>query len=49
MKTKKNIIKMKTNANESDEDISGFPRYVLNQLKIFVPVGIDIKIVTPEK
>ena len=27
----------------------GFPRYVLNQLKIFVPVGKDIKIVTPEK
>ena len=26
-----------------------FPRYVLNQLKIFVPVGKDIKIVTPEK
>merc|ERR1711971_1305032 len=25
----------------------GFPRYVLNQLKIFVPVGKDIKIVTP--
>jgi hypothetical protein len=24
----------------------GFPRYVLNQLKIFVPVGKDIKIVT---
>ena len=27
----------------------GFPRYVLNQLKIFVPVGKDIKIVTPVK
>ena len=27
----------------------GFPRYVLNQLKIFVAVGKDIKIVTPEK
>ena len=27
----------------------GFPRYVLNQLKIFVPVGKEIKIVTPEK
>ena len=26
-----------------------FPRYVLNQLKIFVPVGKDIKIVTPVK
>jgi hypothetical protein len=25
------------------------PRYVLNQLKIFVAVGKDIKIVTPEK
>jgi len=25
------------------------PRYVLNQLKIFVPVGKDIKIVTPVK
>ena len=25
------------------------PRYVLNQLKIFVPVGKDMKIVTPEK
>merc|ERR1712032_584089 len=24
-----------------------FPRYELNQLKIFVPVGKDIKIVTP--
>ena len=28
---------------------AGLPRYVLNQLKIFVPVGKDIKIVTPEK
>ena len=27
----------------------GFPRYVLNQLKIFVPVGKDMKIVTPVK
>ena len=27
----------------------GFPRYVDNQLKIFVPVGKDIKIVTPVK
>ena len=27
----------------------GFPRYELNQLKIFVPVGKDIKIVTPVK
>merc|ERR1712194_877250 len=27
----------------------GLPRYVLNQLKIFVPVGKDIKIVTPVK
>ena len=27
----------------------GFPRYVLNQLKIFVPVGKDIKIVTAVK
>merc|ERR1711990_988403 len=27
----------------------GFPRYVLNQLKIFVPVGKDIKTVTPVK
>ncbi len=27
----------------------GFPRYVINQLKIFVPVGKDIKIVTPVK
>ena len=27
----------------------GFPRYVPNQLKIFVPVGKDIKIVTPVK
>ena len=27
----------------------GFPRYVVNQLKIFVPVGKDIKIVTPVK
>ena len=28
---------------------AGLPRYVLFQLKIFVPVGNDIKIVTPEK
>jgi hypothetical protein len=27
----------------------GLPRYVLNQLKIFVAVGKDIKIVTPVK
>jgi cytochrome c oxidase subunit 1 len=27
----------------------GFPRYVLNQLKIFVPVGREIRIVTPVK
>ena len=27
----------------------GLPRYVLNQLKILVPVGKDIKIVTPVK
>ena len=27
----------------------GFPRYVVNQLNILVPVGKDIKIVTPVK
>merc|ERR1712079_644063 len=44
----------KNRSAKSDELVlscnnGGFPRYVLNQLKIFVPVGKDIKIVTPEK
>merc|ERR1712018_161690 len=41
----------KNRSAKSDELVlscnnGGFPRYVLNQLKIFVPVGKDIKIVT---
>ena len=32
-----------------EENKDWVPRYVLNQLKIFVPVGKDIKIVTPVK
>ena len=36
---------MKTGELALNRINGGFPRYVLNQLKIFVPVGKDIKIV----
>ena len=40
----------KISPNDAEQDliskIRGLPRYVHNQLKIFVPVGKDIKIVT---
>ena len=41
--------KSKIDSQKRKDHNGGFPRYVLNQLKIFVPVGKDIKIVTPEK
>ena len=46
-------INKKRNEKRDELNLScnngGLPRYVLNQLKIFVPVGKDIKIVTPVK
>ena len=45
-----NNLKMKNNAELVLRcNNGGFPKQELNQLKIFVPVGKDIKIVTPVK
>ena len=49
------IVNINKNNNEKKTELilrcnnGGFPRYVVNQLNIFVPVGKDIKIVTPVK
>ena len=49
------IVNINKNRSEKNTELilrfinGGFPRYVVNQLNILVPVGKDIKIVTPVK
>jgi hypothetical protein len=47
------IVNINKNKREKYEEVTkgnaALPRYVLIQLKILVPVGRDIKIVTPVK
>ena len=49
------IVNINKNRSEKNTELilrfinGGFPRYVVNQLNILVPVGQDIKIVTPVK
>ncbi len=49
------IVNISKNRSEKNTELilrfinGGFPRYVVNQLNILVPVGKDIKIVTPVK